>query len=68
MAARLGNVLYWVGCIAAAFVLALFGLMWATGFLGGDPETPIFYGVIAAIIAAICWGVGRACRYVLAGT
>jgi hypothetical protein len=53
MAARLRNVLYWVGCIVAAFVLTIFGLMWVTGGLAGDPSTPIIYGVIAVILAPV---------------
>jgi hypothetical protein len=64
MVARLGNVLYWVGCIAAVFVLAWCVLVWMHGASAKDM---IQTGVFAIIIAGVFWGIGRACRYVLAG-
>jgi hypothetical protein len=67
MIARLGNVLYWTGCIVAAFFLAISAYIGASHLLGGDlsyDDFPI-YGIA---YAAIAWCVGRACRYVLAGT
>ena len=68
---RLGNVLYWLGCIGAAImaigvlsVLAAFG-----GSFGGvsSPAETIFFGGISAFLALLSWLIGRACKYVLAG-
>jgi hypothetical protein len=72
MAARLGNVLYWLGCLAAlAFaVCAIYAAATLAGFFGGstDPaETEIFAEQMTASALA-CWLVGRIARYLLAGT
>lgn len=64
MAARLGDVLYWVGCALAAGCLALFA------WLGVDdprPETRTIAFAVGAGGALMIWLFGRACRYVLAG-
>jgi hypothetical protein len=61
MITRLGNVLYWAGCVLAAVVLALGAWVSLEG-------REVGYVLGAAIgLAAIIWLVGRACRYVLAG-
>jgi hypothetical protein len=63
MAARLGNVLYWLGCGVAA----IFALLVAIVALNPGTEA-VYYGSIYAITAIGAWLLGRACRYVLAGT
>jgi hypothetical protein len=63
MAARLGNVLYWLGCGVAA----IFALLLAIVVL--SPGTEAFlYGSIYAVVGIGSWLLGRACRYVLSGT
>jgi hypothetical protein len=63
MAARLGNVLYWLGCgIAAIFALLLAAVVFSPG------TEAFWYGTIYAVIAVGAWLLGRACRYVLSGT
>jgi hypothetical protein len=59
--ARLGHVLYWIGCIVAVVVL----LAGAAAWLAPGPPAFMVLGAIAAVIA---WLIGRACRYVLSGT
>jgi hypothetical protein len=69
MAARLGNVLYWTGCILAGLIVVLgltihFAVDPASA-AGRSPEIVIAATLVAA---AIVWLVGRALRYILAGT
>ena len=61
MLARLGNVLYWAACLLTLVPLLAFG--WMAFDNGG-----IVPFVIGILIAGLIWLVGRACRYVLAGT
>ena len=63
MAARLGNVLYWLGCIVAAIVV----IYDVTLGLANDWQDPAFLYIRTAILAVAIWLVGRACRYVLSG-
>jgi hypothetical protein len=72
MAARLGNVLYWAGCIVAvpfAFWAVVNSSMLLMGFLGGTtlPGENMRHILISGTAALGAWLVGRACRYVLAG-
>lgn len=61
MAARLGQVLYWLGCGLAVVFAMLAGL----GFYNrADPFGPIFFGVVPAIGSYLT---GRACLFILAG-
>ena len=64
MAARLGNVLYWAGCGIALLFVALAASQW---FVAPHPNQT-FVMIASLIMAAIAWLVGRAIRYVLAGT
>jgi len=69
MVARLGYVLYWIGCgFAALFIL---GTLLAVGMLiagySTDPLSTVAGGGFCAIAALLCWGIGKALRYVLAG-
>lgn len=66
MAARLGDVLYWLGCILAVLFLPL-PLLALIDFVNGRPQTVLHpdYLIEAAIAS---WLTGRTLRYVLAGT
>lgn len=61
MIARLGNVLYWIGCGVASFYAAvgLYGALY-----GRDPA---YIATMSGGIAIAAWLIGRACRYVLTG-
>jgi hypothetical protein len=59
MIERLGNVLYWTCCIAAMLAAAI-----AVVVLFGTEK---FLAIVFAVIALICYGVGRALRYILVG-
>ena len=59
MVERLGNVLYWTGCAAAAG-LCLLALL---AFGSDNPDVSI----LIAAVGAGCWLLGRALRYILAG-
>lgn len=69
MAARLGNVIYWFACAAAA--LLILGLPlgifynWATNNLG-----QVEYGLVGAVMlcGVAVWLIGRAFKYILAGS
>jgi hypothetical protein len=65
MVARLGNVLYWLGCILAG----LFIVGGVAEWFGEARYRPDGYGIIIgfAVVAFIIWLIGRACRYVLSG-
>jgi len=62
MASRLGNILYWAGCLLAAgwVVLAYFGTT-----TQAQPDWSFFW-TAGLIPAAAFWLVGRAARYLLA--
>lgn len=64
MAARLGNVLYWLGCIVAA-VAVVYDV---TLGLANNWQDPSGTYIRTAILAVAAWLVGRACRYVLSGS
>lgn len=66
-AARLGNVLYWIGCgVAALWVLFLLAMLLISGVpVRGDQTLPTLLYV--GVTGSIPWLIGRACRYVLAG-
>ena len=67
MVARLGNVLYWLGCIiaAASTFLAVFVILsWDLK----PPPNGIVWIVIYLAAGFASWLAGRAARYVLAGT
>ena len=63
MAARVGNVLYWLSCALAVVTAAIGAVVWFNRTEPGDVATVI----ILVMLAAIAWLIGRACRYVLAG-
>lgn len=63
MLGRLGDVLYWGGCIVAGSLVAFIAFNGRT--IGGDIDWwTILFG---AAVAVAVWLVGRAAKYVLAG-
>jgi hypothetical protein len=62
MAARLGNVIYWAGCAAAAL-----GVLAAAIVLASPGEDATIWIQIYVGGAIASWLVGRAARYILAG-
>ena len=71
MAARLGHVLYWLGCIIAGLI-ALFAVVGVYD-ISQHPQSANaeLWGYLTmlmlAMFAVAAWLIGRACRYVLAG-
>jgi hypothetical protein len=75
MAARLGNVLYWLGCgLAAIFALLIVMVVlnpstssYAIVVFNPGIYDDRFYMIVAlAVMAVMAWLIGRACRYILA--
>jgi cobalamin biosynthesis protein CobD/CbiB len=66
VAARLGDVLYWLGCILAVLFLPL-PLLALIDFLNGHPQT-IFHPEYLIGAAILSWLTGRTLGYVFAGT
>lgn len=65
MAYRLGNVLYGLGCLFAAFNV---GVMLYSLTLPLPPSGDRTFGIIAFMaIAGIAWGTGRALKYLCHG-
>ena len=61
--ARIGNVLYWLGCILATLMLAFSVLDW----LSTDRPIDHIEFLRFSLAALLIWLIGRACRYVLSG-
>jgi hypothetical protein len=61
--ARLGDVLYWLGCILAAIVVVWGAVFCFRGEHGGDP----YLFSVVAVAAFSIWVIGRALRYILSG-
>jgi hypothetical protein len=61
MLARLGEVLYWAGCLLAALLVAA-----AIAYYNFE-DIKLVELLILIGLAVIVWMIGRACRYVLAG-
>ncbi len=66
MLARLGIAIYWLCCLLAAIIAGLGVAAWYDRFstVSNGPIVIFFFAAAAAIV----WGIGRAVRYVLAGT
>jgi hypothetical protein len=60
---RLGDVLYWIGCILAAIVVVWGAVFCFGGEHAGDP----YLFSIVAVAAFSIWVIGRALRYILSG-
>jgi hypothetical protein len=71
MAARLGNVLYWLGCIVAVCWFAFTMVFFVTMMVAGAHPEPLAVSAAVsaglAVLAVIPWGIGRGLRYILAG-
>lgn len=63
MPTRLGNVLYWLACVAAILWLVL---TFAAATARPQPEWAVFW-VAGPVPGVAIWLAGRAIRYVLAG-
>jgi hypothetical protein len=61
--ARLGDVLYWIGCVLAAIVV-VWGAVFC--FAGDRADDPYLFSLVAVAAFSI-WVIGRACRYILSG-
>jgi hypothetical protein len=69
LAARLGNVLYWTGCILAGLIgVAGLPLMLTAAPNSPAAENPVLGIGVTLAVAVIVWLAGRAMRYILAGT
>jgi hypothetical protein len=64
MAGRIGNVLYWLGCIVAGLSV-LVGV--AAYVEEHNKSGGLFVTGFFIVVALVVWLVGRACRYVLSG-
>jgi hypothetical protein len=62
MAGRIGNVLYWLGCIVAG-LLVLVGI---AGYFADSSSSAIFVLGFCFVCALVSWLIGRALLYVLA--
>jgi hypothetical protein len=60
---RIGDALYWLGCILAAIVV-VWGFVF---FFGGDHAGDPYLFSVVAIAAFAIWVIGRALRYILSG-
>jgi len=60
--ARLGNVIYWLGCIAAGITLATGAFEAVTGAF----DSP-WHFLVVALIAAVIWLAGWGFRYFYSG-
>ena len=67
MMAGLGDVIYWAATTFAALVLLYF-LVGSLVSTGADMSTRLWSAGAGVGIALICWLIGRAARYILAGT
>ena len=64
MLERLGNALYWLGCILAAILIAVSVYVFATDATGLGIAMSIAY----ALTAVVVWLLGWVFRYVLSGS
>jgi uncharacterized membrane protein YjgN (DUF898 family) len=64
MAARLGRVLYWLGCAIGIFVFVV-TMVFVNAVADGKPNASEY--VFIAFCTAVPWVIGRALRYILAG-
>jgi hypothetical protein len=61
--ARLGEFLYWGGCVLAVLIALLGGFMVWDSDAAEAPE----YIVLTVVVGGLIWSIGRGARYVLAG-
>ena len=60
---RLGDILYWIGCILAAIVVVWGGVFCFRGEHGEDP----YLFPVVAVAAFSIWVIGRALRFIISG-
>lgn len=65
MIGRLGNVLYWLGCIIAGLIAIL--AVYAYIMEGHSKSDGLGLTVAFFVAALVAWIFGWACRYILAG-
>jgi hypothetical protein len=63
MAARLGELLYWTATILAGLIVI--GVI--AGYISSINEGEAIIPVVALLVAAVIWLIGRACRAILGG-
>jgi hypothetical protein len=68
MVARLGNVFYWLGCLVAGVFLLVTLANAAMSFFGSDHPVSIYQIAFSIGAASASWLIGRALRYIFAGT
>jgi hypothetical protein len=66
MAERIGNVLYWLGCIIAVLVSGLGIFLYVVE--GHGRSDGLIMLIIFLVLATVPWLIGRAFRYVLSAT
>ena len=69
MAARLGDILYWLGCGVSALSWLWVGtnivaMLW---FGSTTPDDTLVHILVFTGAALASWAIGRACQYILAG-
>jgi len=65
MLGRLGNVLYWAGCIFSVIIVGVGLYIWSV-----EPNArkePLVFILVIGGLAVVGWAIGWAFRYVLAG-
>ena len=69
MASRLGQVLYWIGCvIALALTASYIAILIASREPVRVDSEMVWIGALVFLApAAIAWLIGRACKYILVG-
>ncbi len=68
MASRLGDVLYWIGCLFTAVFVAGGVAMQFVAIPDHEPVSNRLFLTFSFIILAVgAWLIGRAAKYVLAG-
>jgi hypothetical protein len=66
MAERIGNVLYWLGCIIAALVAGIGVFVYVAE--GHGRSDGLMMLIVFLVLAVVPWLIGRALRYVLSAT
>jgi hypothetical protein len=61
--ARLGDILYWIGCVLAGIVV-VWGAVFC--FRADNGDDPYLFSLVAVAAFSI-WVIGRALRYILSG-
>jgi hypothetical protein len=66
--ARLGHVLYWLGCGGAVVTFAIVALVTVVGASDNPLPLAALVGILAGVLYAVpVWLLGLGCRYILAG-